>query len=1636
MNRKSEPPPVLVGERVSWIKNGHIRSGKIKWIGNIQEIDSCWAVGLELDQPLNDGSHSDGFWSDRKLFECKPKHGVVVPIGEIDKTKGKYEGTAPGNSQDQSKRELDASQVIELAESKVKNITVEKSPETKLKNRYSALESKLTKWGFKNQGCTEIPGDRDETASDGWKKTTGVSKHYQSKPKHDGKLSLKKKGRKRKSFHEYQYTAQSSRKFEEDLQLVRKSLDKCAYFTINEAFIPPENRSGKMNDVAGYFKQIKEEDILEVGTYNQEGTECEKQLGGLLAMDFQGAENVPKERKFFSFLKWFKKNKENSTLKNFKDSSVASSPVFQRRRNSSCESIDTLFSTQTVRSFAYIPPQQYQPSAPPSCLLDFDKSDPALVNQKDCEAKQPENVEPIYDKRKKRRAPGPPRLTRENSLPTTLEHKQKDEEMESDSQTLHRRTVSESFKDKKAGAYCHVQGKRKAPLPPPNAPSIYPNLQKMNSQYQSLQKKKKPAPPPPQTKDVREQRNASDQEDKVTTDVGEVEPVKCDLQDNYLEKPMTKTENKSELLKLNWSPLPSRPWYKRSHRDSGGTSNIRKDLLKGFDRKKINKNTDDWMPEVGYSRKSLSSDNPGKFNIFAKLDAHEDKKKKEKRKSQISILTNISELDKEAAEILRKEHEEEKKMRDENNEKYYTAKSISNIKIETPDNKESSVKTNEVTRELKKGNGTPKSVWKDHEEKIPGTPDNTSKSDRRPGSMQISIPDATENTKPNSSSLVATPDMSNTNLSHFDVKNKEMYYLNEPWVCGKCTLENAGWRVFCEICASVKPRFLYNGNGKTTANNENAIATEGTNAKLNNERGKPRNNDDQADTVEALRRKRINFFVGEAEVPTGINKTDLQQTLNGDNESSFKKEKSIVKGEEQQKELKCKTNAEERRELAIPGTSNAITDDENLNEERNCDFAKINQETGNKNKVVEAYVVTKTTVLEDIIIKKAEKVTKVSTAAQTYGNKQVIRAQPRQKKPGTSADSTAGKIWPTAYTNPLDLSPTDDELPSENVKKLRDNLEELTRRLTRAEGLADFKATVKKMAPETGMNTIAVNRLMKKLEMAINGGDHFVAAGLAKEMALLINCSATRQGPDIEPTPHNSTITVDMYLEDKVSHQGPIQIRVSPSMTLLQLKKKVQEEMGIPIDVQRWILDKRLATDDNKTLESDGVKQNSCSIFLYLVAPASGQPEPGTSTITVEPLTHEKDKQNMQSSEGKHEFNSHPEEKAGSSHDGNKNVDSQVKEKIGGTCTNHTDQTMVSETSASIGGAERPDTTLTNFNVLHEETDLDKELKLISVNSVKQKVEQLNKTLAESSNPEKFKGNRSDSWKCPACNATNSRGRITCFACCDKKPEMKKKTEAPKPGPAVPVTSQKVSNDVNNIHYKELMELQDAELVPNLEPFSCPVCMVDYSPGEGIILKDCLHTFCRPCLQDTVKYSEDAEVKCPYLDDKYSCMSVLQQREIKALVSQKIFESHLAKSVKEAENKIGNAFHCKTPDCKGWCVYEDNVNVFNCPVCRLTNCLTCHAIHEGVNCREYQERMKDASETDEDAMKTRKMLEEMVQKGEAMACPKCQVVLMKKWGCDWLRCSMCKTEICWVTRGFRWGPGVGSITDCQINATC
>ena len=72
------------------------------------------------------------------------------------------------------------------------------------------------------------------------------------------------------------------------------------------------------------------------------------------------------------------------------------------------------------------------------------------------------------------------------------------------------------------------------------------------------------------------------------------------------------------------------------------------------------------------------------------------------------------------------------------------------------------------------------------------------------------------------------------------------------------------------------------------------------------------------------------------------------------------------------------------------------------------------------------------------------------------------------------------------------------------------------------------------------MNTLAVNRLLRKLEAAIGSGHHQQAAGLAKELARLkIHCSVVRQR-----TKAKDVLNVNMYIEDKLAHQGPIPLRV------------------------------------------------------------------------------------------------------------------------------------------------------------------------------------------------------------------------------------------------------------------------------------------------------------------------------------------------------------------------------------------------------------------------------------------------------------------------------------------------------------
>lgn len=989
----------------------------------------------------------------------------------------------------------------------------------------------------------------------------------------------------------------------DDFQLVRKSLDKYSYFTINEAFEFPINSKSigtnfdkNMNEGVGHFKEIKENEFMN-SRHEKPRNECEKQLNDLMSFNLQDSNmsGYPKEKKFFSFLKWFKKNKQNPDLKKAKDSSVSSSPIFGKKRDSSSESLDSLFSTQTVRSFAYIPPTLYQPSAPPYSLVDVNTS----FSDEKKSKKATDDKDFVAEKKKKRRAPGPPRLIRESSLPTTLEHKKSKEDFDNDLKTYHRRTVSESFKDKKAGAYCHVQGKRKAPLPPVNS-SIYPNLEKLNAQYSSLHKKKKPAPPPPQ--EPRNNSNNSNLQNRLSKDVSKHEDNQnATTPDKNENLDLTEENEKFRDFKLlcqekpdnqkllqtrtniaSVSPLPSRPWYKRNLKESSGNNLLIKDLLKGFDKKK-NKDTEEWMPEVGFSRRSSTTDTShNKFNIFSRLDKADEKKKDEKRKSQISILTNISELDKEAAEILRKEQADEKKMKAENDAKYYSPQpqqKLYNNKNNDDENENIDiVEENTKLKNVTKVSPNMKSIAQKNcsaqsKSTILEMADDSKCNNLL--TVEGSSPDSTEGTKqkenediifsneniskskndnnkffPNKENTDSFDEISSeklikpkvpTDLGFFNVQDKEVSYLNKPWVCSKCTLENPGWRIFCEICGSVKPRFFINSDDKNKTGNNVIEATSNSGKdkvteQISNARPKKfslntsselektepsanKLNREKEESVEEMKKRRTEFFSSKLDNSHAVKEKETKDKISAI--------KPVKKENECQTQIDVLNNQTGNTEQEIKPTQTKIDDVRNCSSSNQVPTQisrkqlKIQPTTSKDGaeKVVEAYVITKTTVLEDVIIKKADKPSKVTTSVQTN----IVGSPSKDKR--TDHKITIPSVNKASKPSEDKInSPTNHEISStQEEEKFISDLEKLTMKLTKAEGLADFCATLKSMEG-TKMNSAAVNQLVKNLGKAINEGNHSVAATLAKELALLNTNSNVTQQPK-QSSPSTSKIT-------------------------------------------------------------------------------------------------------------------------------------------------------------------------------------------------------------------------------------------------------------------------------------------------------------------------------------------------------------------------------------------------------------------------------------------------------------------------------------------------------------------------------
>ncbi|XP_051952498.1 ranBP-type and C3HC4-type zinc finger-containing protein 1 [Xyrauchen texanus] len=524
-----------------------------------------------------------------------------------------------------------------------------------------------------------------------------------------------------------------------------------------------------------------------------------------------------------------------------------------------------------------------------------------------------------------------------------------------------------------------------------------------------------------------------------------------------------------------------------------------------------------------------------------------------------------------------------------------------------------------------------------------------------------------------------------------------------------------------------------------------------------------------------------------------------------------------------------------------------------------------------------------------------------------------------------------------------------------------------------------------------------------ELVCAIEAGDvqaaSVCASSLANQRAALCIQPSKRNDTDIE-------ISLAVVVED-ASSSCCVTVKVFPHSTIGALKQQVFTDYGFHPRVQRWVIGQSLCSD-HRSLASYGVQYNGDTAFLYLISARQAHLSRGL---------YQQDQESALLMPAPVLTSNQPHQEPDANGPVALNTASRPYSTLP-TRLHNSHNTL----SNSAGGTERLG--------LGEIRDL-----------INLEIPQLNEALVPK------RTNTQLGWACPTCTYINKPTRPGCEMCSADRPE----------GYTVPGNYRPDALELRRIqqekeairqyqlareaerreNYARLVQMDGQDLVPNPERVECRICYLELESGEGVLLRECLHCFCKECLRSVILMSEDPQVACPYRDEAYACDCILQEREIRALVAVEDYERWLQRGLSVAESRCEGSYHCATADCPGWCVYEDAVNTFHCPVCKKHNCLLCKAIHEGMNCKQYQDDLAARAINDSAARRTRDLLKTLVNSGEAMHCPQCGIIVQKKEGCDWLRCTVCHTEICWVTRGPRWGPkGPGDTSGgcrCNVN---
>ena len=146
-----------------------------------------------------------------------------------------------------------------------------------------------------------------------------------------------------------------------------------------------------------------------------------------------------------------------------------------------------------------------------------------------------------------------------------------------------------------------------------------------------------------------------------------------------------------------------------------------------------------------------------------------------------------------------------------------------------------------------------------------------------------------------------------------------------------------------------------------------------------------------------------------------------------------------------------------------------------------------------------------------------------------------------------------------------------------------------------------------------------------------------------------------------------------------------------------------------------------------------------------------------------------------------------------------------------------------------------------------------------------------------------------------------------------------------------------------------------------LSEVTCPICMCETAPEEGVVLSGCEHAFCEDCIVTYVtgKVTEGQvmpeQLRCPSVDPK--CGESLSPADVARCLKEPEavarYERLALQRCVEADEGMGC---CPTAGCEFMFAFDMDNRKLECPLCNKSFCLVCRTEpwHTGVRCEAWR----------------------------------------------------------------------------------